>query len=93
MIFTVLAMAAIALGADNTPGTWKFNTAKSKQASGVSPITNATLVREAADGGVKYSVQGVRADGSKIDVSYTAKYTAKRLQRTAPPMTPPPSSR
>jgi hypothetical protein len=43
--FAVLAMAAIALGADNTLGTWKYNTAKSKPAPGVSPITNLTLTR------------------------------------------------
>jgi len=39
-------------------------------------------VREAADGGVKYSVQGARADGSKIDVSYTAKYDGKQVAVT-----------
>jgi hypothetical protein len=34
--FAVFALAAIAFGADNTLGTWKYNTAKSKQAPGVS---------------------------------------------------------
>ena len=49
--FAVFAMAAIAFGADNTLGTWKRDTAKSKSAPGVSPITNETLTREAVDGG------------------------------------------
>jgi hypothetical protein len=51
-------------------------------ASGVSPITNATLVREAADGGVKYSAQGARADGSKTDATYSAKYGGKEIAVT-----------
>lgn len=72
--FAVLAMAVIALGADNTLGTWKYNAAKSKPAPGLSPIKNLTLVREASGGGVKQTAKGERADGSKIDNSYTAKY-------------------
>ncbi len=28
----LVAMAAVALGADNTPGTWKYNPVKSKAA-------------------------------------------------------------
>jgi len=36
--FAVLAVAAIAFGADNTLGTWKYDTAKSKLAPGASPI-------------------------------------------------------
>src|SRR5580700_9122838 len=58
MTFAVLAMAAIALGADNTLGTWKYNTAKSKPAPGASAIKNLTLVREAAAGGVKQAAKG-----------------------------------
>ena len=77
--FAVFAMAAIAFGADNTLGTWKYNTAKSKTASGVSPITNATVTREAADGGVKIAVKGERVDGSKIDNITTAKYDGKEV--------------
>jgi hypothetical protein len=77
--FAVLAMAAIALGADNTLGTWKYNAAKSKPAPGVSPLKNLTLVREAAGGGVKQTAKGERADGSKIDDSYAAKYGGEEV--------------
>jgi hypothetical protein len=77
--FALFAMAAIVFGADNTLGTWKYNTAKSKRGPGVSPITNLTVMREAADGGVKNSAKGERADGSKIDDSYTAKYDGKEV--------------
>jgi len=82
MTFAVLAMAAIAFGADNTLGTWKYNAAKSKPAPGASPITNLTLTREAANGGVKNSAKGERADGSKIDNTYTAKYDGKEVAMT-----------
>jgi hypothetical protein len=79
MMFAVVAMAAIALGADNTLGTWKYNTAKSKPAPGQSPVKNLTLVREASGGGVKQTAKGERADGTKIDDSYTAKYDGEEV--------------
>lgn len=82
MTFAVLAMAAIALGADHTLGSWKRNPGKSTSAPGASPITNLTVTREAADGGVKVSTKGERADGSKIDTSYTAKYDGKAVAVT-----------
>lgn len=82
MTFAVLAMATTAFGADNTLGTWKYNVAKSKPAPGASPITNLTLTREAANDGVKNSAKGERADGSKIDNTYTAKYDGKEVAMT-----------
>jgi hypothetical protein len=78
----VFAMAAIAFGADNTLGTWKYNTAKSKPAPGVSPITNLIVTREAADGGTRISAKGERADGSKIDSITTLKYDGKEVPVT-----------
>jgi hypothetical protein len=85
--FAVLAMAAIALGADNTLGIWKYNAGKSKQAPGVSPITSLTVTREAADGGAKISTKGERADGSKIDNSYAPKYDGKEVAVTGTGLT------
>ena len=80
-------MAAIAFGADNTIGTWKRDTAKSKTAAGVSPITNLTVTREAADGGVKVSAKGERADGSKIDTIAIVKYDGKEVAVTGTGLT------
>jgi hypothetical protein len=77
--FAVLAMAAIAFGADNTLGTWKYNAGKSKPAPGLPPITSLTVTREAADGGAKISAKAERADGSKIDNTYTVKYDGKEV--------------
>jgi hypothetical protein len=82
MMFAMLAIAAIAFGADNTLGSWKYNTAKSKSAPGVSPITSAMVTYEAADGGVKTTAKGERADGSKIDTVATAKYDGKEVPVT-----------
>ena len=87
MTFAVLAMASIALGADDTLGTWKYNTAKSKPATGVSPIKDLTVVREASDGGVNISAKGERADGSKIDTTTIAKYDGKEVEVTGSGLT------
>jgi len=70
----VFAMTVTAMAADNTLGTWKYNTAKSKQATGVSAITSLTVTREATNGAVKISAKGERKDGSKIDTETTTKY-------------------
>ena len=77
LTFAVVAVAAMALAADDTLGTWKYNTAKSKGAPGVSPISELTITREASDGGVKITAKGARADGSKIDTVTNAKYDGK----------------
>jgi hypothetical protein len=74
MTFALLTLAAIAFGADNTLGVWKYNPGKSTQTPGMSPITSLTVTREAIDGGVKITAKGERADGSKIDTITTAKY-------------------
>jgi hypothetical protein len=87
MTLAALAMAVIAFGADNTLGSWKYNAAKSKLASGVSPITNLTVTREAIDGGAKISAKGERADGSKIDTTTTAKYDGKAVAVTGTGLT------
>jgi hypothetical protein len=79
LTFAVVAVAAMASAADDTLGTWKYNTAKSKSAAGVSPISDLTVTREASDGGVKITAKGARADRSKIDTVTTAKYDGKTV--------------
>jgi len=77
-ILALVATATMILAADNSLGTWKYNTAKSKR-KGVSsaPISNLTVTREASDGGVKITAKGERSDGSKIDTVTEAKYDGK----------------
>jgi hypothetical protein len=80
----LVAMATIALGADNTIGTWKYNPAKSKVAPGVPAITNMTATRESTPGGVKITMKGERVDGSKIDNVTDAKYDGKPVSVAGP---------
>lgn len=80
--FALVAMSAIASGADNTIGTWKLNVGKSKMAAGQSPITSLTQTREAIDGGSRQTVKGERADGSKINGVDVVKYDGKEVPVT-----------
>jgi hypothetical protein len=70
LAFTTVA----AFGADNSLGTWKFSPEKSKYTPAPIPLKSLTVTREAAEGGVKVTNAGERADGTKIDSGYTAKY-------------------
>jgi hypothetical protein len=73
LVISAIATVA-ALGADNSIGTWKVNTAKSKSTPAPLPVKSLTSMREAAPGGVKVTNSGERADGAAINATYTAKY-------------------
>lgn len=80
-LLLILAVAAtVALGADNTLGTWKLNVEKSKYTPAPMPVKSLTFTREAADGGVKQTATGERADGTAVNSTYTAKYDGKDVQ-------------
>src|SRR5215469_7606936 len=74
LCFAFAAMAMAVFAADNTLGTWKLNTAKSKLAANPSPLKSMSTVREASSDGVKVTNTGERADGTQVNTSYTAKY-------------------
>jgi hypothetical protein len=78
-IFAMLAISSFAFGADNSLGTWKYNTAKSTTAAGISPIKTLTTTWEAAGAGIKITAKGSRADGTKIDTVINAKYDGKEV--------------
>ena len=79
-LFTALAMAfTVALGSTalaQSVGTWKLNLAKSKYQAGQAPKSTA-LVYEAADPGIKVTVDTVPAEGPAIHYGYTASYDGK----------------
>lgn len=75
--FTVSAQSA-----DNSLGTWKANTAKSKYTPAPWPVKSLTVTREAAPGGVKVTNIGTRTDGSAINATYTAKYDGSSSEVT-----------
>jgi len=70
----VISSTTAAFGADHSLGTWKVNVEKSTFNPGSLPIKSLTSVREAADGGVKVTNTGQRADGTAVNATYTAKY-------------------
>ncbi len=73
--FALFAISTlVASGADNSLGTWKLNTEKSKYTPAPFPLKSLTVVREASDGGVKVTVTGEQADGTPIHTTYTTKY-------------------
>ena len=82
----ILALAAIAIlvsaTASRVPaqtpalGTWKLNVAKSKYNPGPAPKSMTRTVESAGDK-VKYTFQGVAADGSKIAYTFTVAFDGK----------------
>src|SRR5207248_9745110 len=82
-IFLLLAITTMAaLGADNTIGTWKLNTEKSKYSPAPMPVKSLTTAREASDGGVKVTATGEQTNGTAINGGYTAKYDGKDVKAT-----------
>ena len=75
-LLLLTAAAALTLAAsDNSIGTWKRNTDKSKYIPmPANPYKSQTMVREAVNGGVKVTSKGQRADGTAVETNYTLKY-------------------
>lgn len=67
-----VAAAALAQGNDPLVGTWKLNPEKSK-----GPYKSGTSVFEAADNGVKGTVDLAGADGTAYHWTFTAQYDGK----------------
>lgn len=68
--------SSVAQAADNWLGTWKLDTAKSKFSPGPGPKT-LTLKWEATPDGVKFTGDGVNADGKPARSMYVTKYDGK----------------
>lgn len=80
--FAAIALLAVAgssaLRAQSNPlvGTWKLNTAKSKFDPGPGP-KSLTRTVEADGDGVKYSFEGVAADGKPTAYGFSVKFDGK----------------
>lgn len=78
----LIAIALVSFGAalyaaDNNIGTWKLNVAKSKYDPGPAP-KSATLKIEAwGEDGVKFSSDGMDAEGKPTHFDFQAKYDGK----------------
>ena len=64
------------LYAQSEVGTWKLNTSKSKY-TGTAPRQSMTNTTESQGDGIKSHAQGVAADGSPINYTYSGKYDGK----------------
>ena len=79
-LFVVLSgvalLSSVVVGADMFSGTWKLNVAKSKYSPGPVPVSGMTIL-SSVDGGLKFLVDGVTADGKKTHSEYTFKFDGK----------------
>ena len=69
--------AARLSAADSNIGTWKLNLAKSKYDPGPAPKSQTLKIEAWGTDGVKYSSDGVDADGKPVHAEFQAKYDGK----------------
>src|SRR5712692_9296774 len=72
----IVVSSSVALAADNWLGTWKLDAAKSKYSPGPAP-KSLTLKFEATPGGIKFTGDGVGADGKAVHSTYLSKFDGK----------------
>ena len=72
----IFAVATRLLAQNPAVGTWKLNLAKSKYSPGPGPKSMTRTV-ESQGAKVKYSFEGVAADGTTIAYSFTVSYDGK----------------
>jgi hypothetical protein len=75
-LVSVPALSSVAFGADNNVGTWKLNVAKSTYSPDPAPKSQ-TLKIEGWEDGVKYTSDGIGADGKPTHSEFSAKYDGK----------------
>ena len=73
----VLALGAVVLAADSNIGTWKLNVAKSKFSPGPAPKSQTLKIEAWGTDGVKFTSDGVDADGKPTHGEFQAKYDGK----------------
>jgi hypothetical protein len=72
-----LAMGVATMAADNNVGTWKLNLAKSTYSPGPAPKSQTLKIEAWGEDGVKYSAEGMDADGKPMHWEFQAKYDGK----------------
>lgn len=70
--------SSVALAADNWLGTWKVDLAKSKYSPGPAP-KSFTVKFEATPGGIKFTGDGVGADGKPNQSMFLSKFDGKEV--------------
>ena len=72
----IVLSSSVVLAADNWLGTWKLDLAKSKYSPGPAP-KSLTLKFEATPGGIKFTGDGVGADGKPTHSMFLSKFDGK----------------
>ena len=72
----VVLSSSVALATENWLGTWKLDLAKSKYSPGPAP-KSLTLKFEATPGGIKFTGDGVSADGKPTHTMFLSKFDGK----------------
>ena len=72
----IVLASSVALAAESWLGTWKLNVAKSKYSPGPAP-RSLTLKFEATPGGIKFTGDGVNADGTPNHSMFLSKFDGK----------------
>jgi hypothetical protein len=75
-VFAVLLCASIHAQSNPLVGTWKLNLEKSKYEPGPAPKSLTRTIEPAGDG-VKYTFEGVSADGKLISYGFTVGFDGK----------------
>ena len=76
-VFAVIGCAAVQAQTNPLVGTWKLNTAKSKYEPGPAPKSLTRTVEAQGSDGVKYSFEGVAADGKPIAYGFSVHFDGK----------------
>ena len=80
----IVLSGSAALGAENWIGTWKLDVAKSKFSPGPTP-KSMTITFAAAPDGIKFSSDGVDAEGNATHTEYVSKFDGKEVPYTGNP--------
>ena len=85
VLISMLALPAGVIAADNNVGTWKLNLAKSTYGPGLAPKSQTLTIEAWGEDGVKYTADGVGADGQPTRAEFQAKYDGKDYAFTGNP--------
>ena len=76
-VVSMLVLGTAAMAADSNIGTWKLNPEKSKFSPGPAPKSQTLKIEAWGADGVKYTADGVGADGKPSHWAFQAKYDGK----------------
>src|SRR5258705_13788504 len=84
-VIASLTVTTVAFAADSNIGTWKMNPAKSKFSPGPAPKSQTLKIEAWGPDGVKYTADGVDAEGKASHWEMQAKYDGKFVPFTGNP--------